>query len=96
MRNVAHPSVLRTVAYLSFALIKRRSGANSCCQTDDDDTCAIRLHAGGDPRLDPYSIVTTTLARDGTLTIPPVRFVCRPDVSAFEGTESVKVLAPTE
>jgi len=43
----------------------------------------------GDGRLDPYHVVTTTLARDRRITLPPVRFVCRPDVSAFEGTESI-------
>jgi hypothetical protein len=44
----------------------------------------------GDGRLDPYHVVTTTLARDRTITLPPVRFVCQADVSAFEGTESVR------
>ena len=44
----------------------------------------------GDGRLDPYHVVTTTLARDRTIAMPPVRFVCRADVSAFEGTESVR------
>jgi antitoxin (DNA-binding transcriptional repressor) of toxin-antitoxin stability system len=44
----------------------------------------------GDARLDPYHVVTTTLARDRRITLPPVRFVCRPDVSAFEGTESIR------
>lgn len=44
----------------------------------------------GDARLDPYHVVTTTIATASTVTIPPVRFVCRPDVSAFEGTESVR------
>ncbi len=44
----------------------------------------------GDGRLDPYHVVTTTLARDRAMTLPPVRFVCRADVSAFEGTEAVR------
>jgi hypothetical protein len=44
----------------------------------------------GDGRLDPYHVVTTTVARDRSITLPPVRFVCRADVSAFEGTESVR------
>jgi hypothetical protein len=44
----------------------------------------------GDSRLDPYHVVTTTLARDRSITLPPVRFVCRADVSAFEGTEAVR------
>jgi len=45
----------------------------------------------GDSRLDPYYVVTTTVARDRSIVVPPVRFVCRPDVSAFEGTESVGI-----
>jgi hypothetical protein len=45
--------------------------------------------AWGDERLDPYYVVTTTVARDRLITLPPVRFVCRADVSAFEGTEAV-------
>jgi hypothetical protein len=46
--------------------------------------------AWGDARLDPYHVVTTTVARDRRISMPPVRFVCRADVSAFEGTESVR------
>ena len=45
--------------------------------------------AWGDSRIDPYFIVTTTLARAETVTLAPVRFVCRADISAFEGTESI-------
>jgi hypothetical protein len=45
----------------------------------------------GDGRLDPYHVVTTTVARDRELALPAVRFVCRADVSAFEGTESVSI-----
>lgn len=45
--------------------------------------------AWGDARFDPYSIVTTTIARAESVVVPPVRFVCRADISAFEGTESV-------
>jgi hypothetical protein len=33
--------------------------------------------------------VTTTVARDNAVSVPAVRFVCRADVSAFEGTEAV-------
>jgi hypothetical protein len=51
---------------------------------------AFDAEAWGDDRLDPYHVVTTTLARDRTLTLPAVRFVCRADVNAFEGTESVR------
>jgi hypothetical protein len=43
----------------------------------------------GDARLAPYDVVAVTAATDRVLTIPPVRFVCRPDVSAFEGTERI-------
>ena len=45
--------------------------------------------AWGDDRLDPYSVVSAVQVRDQQVTLPPVRFVCRPDVSAFEGTERV-------
>jgi hypothetical protein len=45
--------------------------------------------AWGDGRLDPYYIVTTTLAHDGSTTLPPVRFVCRAEVNAFDGTEAI-------
>jgi hypothetical protein len=45
--------------------------------------------AWGDARFDPYYVVTTTIARAESVTLPPVRFVCRADVSAFEGTEPV-------
>jgi len=47
--------------------------------------------AFGDGRLDPYHVVTTTVAHDREVTLPAVRFVCRADVSAFEGTESVSI-----
>jgi hypothetical protein len=45
--------------------------------------------AWGDDRLDPYNVVSAVQVRDQHVTLPPVRFVCRPDVSAFEGTERV-------
>jgi len=34
-------------------------------------------------------VVTTTVAHDRAITMPPVRFVCRADISAFEGTEAI-------
>jgi hypothetical protein len=49
---------------------------------------AFDAGAWGDARLDPSHPVSASLAVAG-VTIPAVRFVCRPDVSAFEGTESV-------
>ncbi len=45
--------------------------------------------AWGDPRLDPYHPVSASIA-DGRLEIPPVRYVCRPDVLAFVGTEPIE------
>ncbi|HEX9258146.1 MAG TPA: hypothetical protein VF855_01315 [Acidimicrobiales bacterium] len=42
----------------------------------------------GSPLLDPYHVVATTLVR-GAATLAPVRFVCRPDLDAFSGTERV-------
>jgi hypothetical protein len=44
--------------------------------------------AWGDRHLDPYHPVSASVV-SATITIPPVRFVCRPDVLAFEGTEKV-------
>ena len=49
--------------------------------------------AWGDERLDPYSVVSAVQMRDQQVTMPAVRFVCRPDVIAFEGTE--RVTAPS-
>ncbi len=51
---------------------------------------AFEAEAWGDDRLDPYHVVTTTLAHDRVLSVPAVRFVCRADVNAFEGTEPVR------
>jgi hypothetical protein len=45
--------------------------------------------AWGDHRLDPYTVIAATVAQDRSITVPPLRFVCRPDVSAFEGTERI-------
>ena len=42
----------------------------------------------GSPLLDPWYPVAATVAV-GRVTLPPVRFCCRPDVLAFEGTEAV-------
>jgi hypothetical protein len=45
--------------------------------------------AWGDARIRPVCPVSASLTV-GEVTLPPVRFVCRPDVLAFEGTESVR------
>jgi hypothetical protein len=42
----------------------------------------------GAPRLHPVHVVSASVAV-GMLTIPRLRFVSRPDVLAFEGTESL-------
>lgn len=42
----------------------------------------------GVPALAPYHPVSASIAA-GCITLPPIRFVCRPDVGAFEGTERV-------
>lgn len=42
----------------------------------------------GDPLLMPVHPVAATIAV-GSITLPRLRFVCRPDVLAFEGTETV-------
>lgn len=44
--------------------------------------------AWGSPLIDPYFVVSGSVAR-ARIDIPPVRFVCRPGVSAMEGTERV-------
>ncbi|HEY8120628.1 MAG TPA: hypothetical protein VII78_04875 [Myxococcota bacterium] len=60
-------------------------------------TRAERLHpklsafsaaAWGDPRLDPYFPVSASVTL-ADVTIPALRFVCRPDELAFTGTERV-------
>lgn len=45
--------------------------------------------AWGRDRLDPYVVVSAVVVRDDSITLPGVRFVCRPDVDAFQGTERV-------
>jgi hypothetical protein len=45
--------------------------------------------AWGDARIHPVYPVSASLA-SADVTLPPIRFVCRPDVLAFEGTESVR------
>lgn len=42
----------------------------------------------GDDLLSPYHVVSTSIAVE-TITVPAVRFVCRPDELAFSGTEKV-------
>jgi len=42
----------------------------------------------GDDLLSPYHVVSTSIAVE-TITMPAVRFVCRPDELAFSGTEKV-------
>jgi len=44
--------------------------------------------AWGDDRVQPVHPVSASLAV-ADITLPPVRFVCRPDVLAFDGTEQV-------
>jgi hypothetical protein len=45
--------------------------------------------AWGDARIRPTCPVSASITV-ADVTLPPVRFVCRPDVLAFEGTESVR------
>jgi hypothetical protein len=44
--------------------------------------------AWGNELLQPYHMVSSSIASE-TVSFPPVRFVCKPDVLAFTGTESV-------
>ncbi len=53
---------------------------------------AFDAEAWGQPRLDPYRMVSASSAL-GDVVIPAIRFVCKPDELAFTGTESVG--APT-
>ena len=82
--NLAHtPNGLRLVQVESHhdaASVERVSGR----------IVAFDADAWGDDRLDPYHVVTTTLAHDRSLTVPAVRFVCRADVNAYEGTEPIR------
>jgi hypothetical protein len=47
---------------------------------------AFHPEGWGDRHLDPYSPVSASLT-NATIVIPRMRFVCRPDVIAFQGTE---------
>ncbi|MFP6806747.1 MAG: acetoacetate decarboxylase family protein [Pseudomonadales bacterium] len=44
--------------------------------------------AWGNELLQPYHVVSSSIASE-TISIPPVRFVCKPEELAFTGTESV-------
>lgn len=81
--NLAHtPSGLRLV----------QVEARHDTVTVDRVRARIRAFDGatwGDPGFDPYHVVTTTVSVETAITLPAVRFVCRPDVNAFEGTEPV-------
>ena len=44
--------------------------------------------AWGNPLLDPYVVVSASLASE-TIVFPPVRFVCKVDELAFTGTEAI-------
>jgi hypothetical protein len=48
--------------------------------------------AWGDPRAVPRTAIAASVAT-GTVTLRPVRFVCRLDVSGFEGTEPAAPVA---
>lgn len=45
--------------------------------------------AWGSATLDPYFVVAATVARERSITLPPVRFVCRPEESALHATERI-------
>ncbi len=44
--------------------------------------------AWGSAHLDPYRVVSASLARESVM-FPPIRFVCKVDELAFTGTESI-------
>jgi hypothetical protein len=49
---------------------------------------AFDATAWGNPLLDPYRVVSSSVAIED-VTFPPIRFVCKPDELAFTGTEAV-------
>ena len=51
--------------------------------------------AGGSPLLDPYVVVSSSLAAE-SIVFPPMRFVCKADELAFTGTEAIAAQTPTE
>ncbi len=44
--------------------------------------------AWGNPLLDPYNVVSSSLASE-TIVFPPLRFLCKADELAFTGTEAI-------
>ncbi len=53
---------------------------------------AFDAAAWGNPLLDPYFVVSASLALE-TVVFPPLRFVCKPDELAFTGTEAIAASA---
>lgn len=49
---------------------------------------AFDAAAWGNPLLDPYVVVSASLAAE-TIVFPPLRFVCKADELAFTGTEAI-------
>ncbi len=56
------------------------------------DLSTFDATAWGNPLLDPYVVVSASLALE-TVLFPPLRFVCRPDELAFSGTEAIGATA---
>jgi hypothetical protein len=80
--NLAHtPRGLRLVQVEPRYQIHRVERGRPRLMTFDGAVC-------GDARVRPVYPVSASVAVSD-ITIPPVRFVCRPDVLAFDGTESV-------
>jgi len=80
--NLAHtPRGLRLVQVEMDHTIRQVERVRTALRTFD-------AAALGGPLLDPYYVVSGSVAL-GDVTIPPVRFVCRPEELAFTGTEPV-------
>src|SRR5207253_52354 len=78
--NLAHtPNGLRLVQLDVDAALDRVERVSPVLEEFDADVW-------GAPLLDPWYPVSATVST-GRLTLAPVRFCCRPDVLAFEGTE---------
>ena len=77
---------------LWFAPRRARSGWARPNKQRIERLTARLLHfdatAWGNPLLDPYNVVSSSLAAE-TIVFPPLRFVCKADELAFTGTETI-------
>jgi Acetoacetate decarboxylase (ADC) len=80
--NLAHtPNGLRLVQVEAEHVATRVERLTGRIQTFDGA-------AWGNPLLVPYRVISASIAVEN-VTVPPIRFVCRPDELAFTGTEAI-------